>query len=199
MFKDGFEICHLHSGDYFGATVVLGVHRTYPYSYRAKTMCHMLQPDRQTLMGAVGRYRVARQWLSACREREEFEFEDSRRSLRERLQKVRLQKHLRRHLGRLFPNMRHIFLGSESPQMMLRMCLKSWANVCRELSQRKRAASMLDKATRGQIRAPLRAGAMIMGNNIPREGSPLPTPVEMLRLPAIPQAQDAMSSPDSQN
>jgi len=178
IWKDGFEISSIHQGEYLGATVALGLHRTHPFQYKTRTMCHLIMLDSAVLLTAVEQYHLALPWLQACRKREELEFQDLCRNIRERLQKVRLQKHLKRHLGKLFPHMRRIFLGFDSRTTRLQMAFRSWAGVCRDRRQRRRAIEVLNKATAD--------GLPRIAPGFPRHKKHLPsnpTPVEMLRTP----------------
>lgn len=172
IFKDGFEVSNLQAGDYCGSTVVLGLHRTHPFQYRTRTMCHMVFMDREQLLVAAEQYHAVGPWLQAARKREEHEHHEFCRIIRERVQKVRLQQHLKRHLGRFFPHMRRVFLGVDSHTSRLQSTFKAWKEMCWQKKHQRRANQVLNRSFLGPAAA--------IKDRTPRRPA-YPSPLQMLR------------------
>lgn len=169
--KAQLEVCLLKAGDYFGATVVLGIHRAYPFSYSAKSMCHLISFGRDLMLEGVQRYQEARKWLETCCGHEKMEYEASLSVLRERIQVGRNHKHLWKNIGRLFPHM-HCIGSGDSEEARLRICFNAWMGICTKHRQLRLVWKAMYRAAGSPRRAPLAVS--------PQAVSRLPSPIEML-------------------
>lgn len=151
--KAQLEICLLVGGDYFGATVVLGIHRTYPFSYSAKSMSHIISFGRDLLLAGVQRYQHVRKWLETCCRHEKIEHEASLSVLRERVQVGKTNKHLWKNIGRLFPNM-HCLGSTDSEEALSRVYFNSWLAVCSKQRKLRMVWQAMHKAAGGRHRPP---------------------------------------------
>jgi len=64
------EVGRLSTGAYFGAAVMLGVHKTYPWHVRAQTVCHCLVITRQAFTQAWDKYAREQRALDQAKEDE---------------------------------------------------------------------------------------------------------------------------------
>mmetsp|Transcript_10431 Transcript_10431/g.19184 ORF Transcript_10431/g.19184 Transcript_10431/m.19184 type:complete len:1002 (-) Transcript_10431:198-3203(-) len=178
--KAELEVCLLKAGDYFGATVVLGIHRAYPFSYSAKSMCHLISFGRDLMLEGVQRYHEARKWLETCCGHEKMEYEASLSVLRERIQVGRNQKHLWKNIGRLFPHM-HCIGSGDSEEARLRICFNSWMGVCTKQRQLRLVWKAMNRAAGSRRCAPPPAlTPRPLSRSTPKQSPRLPSPVAVL-------------------
>eukprot|EP00746_Dinoflagellata_sp_MGD_P036676 gnl/MRDRNA2_/MRDRNA2_18806_c0_seq1.p1 gnl/MRDRNA2_/MRDRNA2_18806_c0~~gnl/MRDRNA2_/MRDRNA2_18806_c0_seq1.p1 ORF type:complete len:1053 (-),score=150.93 gnl/MRDRNA2_/MRDRNA2_18806_c0_seq1:78-2798(-) len=152
VMKNETMVASICAGQYFGATAVLGLHRVYPLGYRTRTMCHVIAFNRLDFQAAVQRYKLPQSWLIACREREEAQLDMEKRMIHERLVQARMQQHIKRHLGRLFPpGQDRPTLGMELPDVLLRKTFESWSQLTRENRNRRKIHQRLKAVTKGNL------------------------------------------------
>merc|ERR1719456_1061429 len=89
--KENREVLRFQSGDYFGAAQLLQIRRTYQFTARAETMCHLLKFDRESLMTCLktvgdrdeSRNQAIKSWFATTKEREQRRDEEEQRKVKE--------------------------------------------------------------------------------------------------------------------
>jgi len=115
-------------------------------------MCHCVSFDRPDFLAAVQRYKLSRTWLFVCREREEAQHEEEKRQVNERYKQQQMQHHIKRHLGKLFPQGKtKATVGMEVPEILMQKTLRGWHLVAKEMGNKRMIADKLRAATGGQL------------------------------------------------
>mmetsp|Transcript_10436 Transcript_10436/g.23614 ORF Transcript_10436/g.23614 Transcript_10436/m.23614 type:complete len:888 (+) Transcript_10436:59-2722(+) len=125
--QEDIEVSLVQPGGHVGGTVVLGLHQKYPFSHRARPMCHLITMTRGALLEGLRRNPNLKAWVKVAKRHEHREYTEMLRLIRELKQRRRLDDHATRNYGRIFPHT-HEALSFGVGKSVLQACFSHWVS-----------------------------------------------------------------------